>query len=221
MPPLGGAFGVSSNQIFPRIFGYQFRLFAAYMKEGCEDDPGWCFKAAVNNSLPATFFSYGQDSITDPWHIQALATTIANMTAPSTSDILAMPLGIVAAPGAPPTSRREVSPELLYKTPRFHHRFEAIHLRRDWRRNNISAMDQSAGQRSIARGYSDGFLTAKFFASSKLSKLGFVGQYIMDSTTQLGPSVISPGTESNYHDAFIKGLEDGQGIVMSVVNPPS
>ncbi|TFK27355.1 cytoplasm protein [Coprinopsis marcescibilis] len=32
--------------------------FWSYMKEDCDDDPGWCFKSAVGTVLPKTFFSY-------------------------------------------------------------------------------------------------------------------------------------------------------------------
>lgn len=181
------------------------------MKEDCENDPGWCFKAAVNTSLPATFFSYGQASTGSSWQIQALATAIANMTVPSSSDILAIPLGIAGAvPGLSSSSRRN------FLRSRLQHRFEAVHLRRDY---NASGTELAPNQRSITKGYSDGFLTAKSFASFNTSKLGFIGQFIMDSIAQLGPSVIAPGTESNYHDGFVRGLEDGQRIVMEAVNP--
>lgn len=190
------------------------------MKEDCENDPGWCFKAAVNKSLPGTFFSYGQESMKDPWQIQALATTIANMTVPSSSDILAMPIGTAAAASPGPSSgRRNVLPSKSLYTPRSHHRFEAVHVRRDRRRDNVNGAELTPSQRSITKGYSDGFLTAKSFASFSVSKLGFIEQFIMDSIAQIGPSVIAPGTESNYHDGFVNGLEDGQRIVMSVVNP--
>ncbi|EIN07450.1 glycoside hydrolase, partial [Punctularia strigosozonata HHB-11173 SS5] len=39
--------------------------FWSYMKEDCENDKGWCFRAAVGDDLPATFFSYGNDKPTD------------------------------------------------------------------------------------------------------------------------------------------------------------
>ncbi|KAI0082754.1 glycoside hydrolase [Panus rudis PR-1116 ss-1] len=36
--------------------------FWAYRKEECNNDPGWCFTAAVGKNLPETFFSYGPSS---------------------------------------------------------------------------------------------------------------------------------------------------------------
>lgn len=38
-------------------------------------------------------------------------------------------------------------------------------------------------------------------------------QYIADSIQTLGPNIVSPGTEELYHDAFLRGLEDGEAVV--------
>jgi glucan 1,3-beta-glucosidase len=78
--------------------------------------------------------------------------------------------------------------------------------------------DGASQQRSIAKGYSDGFLTAKMFAMQGTSKLGFVGQYVIDSVRALGPDIVAPGTEGDYEDGFVKGLEDGEMVVASAMN---
>jgi len=76
----------------------------------------------------------------------------------------------------------------------------------------------TAAQRAITKGYSDGFLTAKIFAMYHMSKLGFIGQYIEDSLTALGPTVIAEGTGEIYRVWFLRGMQDGQTTVASVVN---
>ena len=53
-------------------------LDIAYNKEQCSEDPGWCFKAAVGNSLPSTFFSYGKGSVADPTSLPALSDMAAD-----------------------------------------------------------------------------------------------------------------------------------------------
>ncbi|KAF9466289.1 glycoside hydrolase superfamily [Collybia nuda] len=189
--------------------------FWSYMKEDCEEDPGWCFKAAVNNSLPPTFFSYGQESMKDRWQVQALTTTIANMAVPPYPDTLA----ITASSGALAAGRRNEIHLEPYNNPQYHHRFEAVHLRRDWRRYDTGGSELTPGQRSLTKGYSDGFLAAKSFASVGISRLGFTEQFIRDIIAKLSPSVIVPGTESNYRDGFMKGLKDGENNVMSIINP--
>lgn len=68
-------------------------------------------------------------------------------------------------------------------------------------------------QLSSERGYTDGFLTARIFALYSLSKLGFMEQYISDSIQTLGSSIVSSGTEDLYHDAFLRGLGDGEAVV--------
>lgn len=79
--------------------------------------------------------------------------------------------------------------------------------------------DMTPIQRTVAKGYSDGFLTAKVFASHDGSKLGFIGQYIEDSIRVLGPDVVDPGTERSYRQGFMKGLEDGEAMVLVSLKP--
>jgi hypothetical protein len=188
------------------------KAFTAYMKEGCYDDPGWCFKAAVGNSLPSTFFSYPQEQL-DDWQLQSVLDTIAGFAPPSPSDVLAnFQQDAVASSSL--SGRQHASPsDGVPRTHNLHHRFEAVHLRH-LRQDPLEQRDLTAMQRSILQGYTDGFATGKMFAvKGKLSKLGFIGQYISDKIALLGPSVIPPGTEANYRKFFVRGLRDVEGLI--------
>jgi hypothetical protein len=73
-------------------------------------------------------------------------------------------------------------------------------------------------QRSILQGYYDGFSTGNMFAvKGNWSKLGFVHQYASYLIAMLGPSVITPGTEDDYHRAFVKGLRDREENIESAL----
>ncbi|KAI5124592.1 hypothetical protein M0805_003109 [Coniferiporia weirii] len=105
----------------------------------------------------------------------------------------------------------------------YYQRFSAIHSHRGpflnakkYKRDNVTSASVSGmtpAERSITKGYSDGFLTAKIFAQYDMSKLGFTGQYISDSINTLGSGVIASGTEDYYSEWFLQGLEDAQGSI--------
>ncbi|TBU45740.1 glycoside hydrolase [Dichomitus squalens] len=160
--------------------------FWAYNKEDCFSDPGWCFRAAVGQSLPSSFFTYGQP--------RPLA-DFSNIS-------------VLYDPATTPGSA-------LYD----------IAAALDFASNATSATPSASEPsttapppRAIAKGYSDGFLTAKIFALFGMSKLGFTGQYIRDSIALLGPIVIKPGTEHYYEHWFMAGLTDGEALISSYVN---
>ena len=206
-------------------------LAIAYKKDGCQDDPGWCFQDAVNNSLPPSFYSYGQCQAANPAQSES-CTLFSNMQLPSVTDIL---VSAQKYPGTPngawdpfaPVSqtytggewassgnvedagfKRNASPGQLH---------EAMYLAD---RDSFDGMDVTPTQRCIAKGYSDGFLTAKIFASYNTSRLGFKGQYIEDSICALGPTVVAPGTEGSYRRSFMSGLQDGEAIINATLNRP-
>ncbi|KAF8810115.1 glycoside hydrolase [Phlegmacium glaucopus] len=93
-------------------------------------------------------------------------------------------------------------------SPTYHHRFDSIRQRRD-------GMEQYLAEVQPSRGYSDGFTTAKAFASKNMSRLGFTGQYIKDEIKKAGPSLIAPGTEKDYTDVFMQGLLAGERTVVA------
>ncbi|KDQ60739.1 glycoside hydrolase family 5 protein [Jaapia argillacea MUCL 33604] len=164
--------------------------FWSYTKEDCQTDPGWCFKAAVGNTLPSSFFSYsGSHSGQALTHAQGSADNTTSMS--STSQL-----------------RQSASHDL----PPLLKRFVTIH---DRRTNSSSPRRDDSfniNQHSVNKGYSDGYLTAMVFGTYEGSKLGFVGQYVDDSRSSLGGSVIVPGTEGYYADWFLKGLADGEAF---------
>jgi hypothetical protein len=137
--------------------------------------------------------------------MQDLALAIGQMLLPSTSDILAKSHSLFASPlGSWDESNRD--------------RLAIPHIRRQsvpLTTVLYDGMEVTALQRSISKGYSDGFLTAKIFAMYQTSKLGFIGQYVEDSIRALGPEMVQAGTEDAYRQWFTNGLEDGQQIVAS------
>ncbi|TFY65483.1 hypothetical protein EVJ58_g1959 [Rhodofomes roseus] len=198
--------------------------FWAYNKEDCSDDPGWCFKAAVGNSLPSTFFSYGQGPLTNPDQLPSLADLMGDMSSPPTSVVLA---SAQSSPTDASTTSDDAQSDIA--PPALNRRWRSRPRTGDptsWRRHSPSWSHRRANkrgyetgmspeQRAIAKGYSDGFFTAKIFAQYGMSKLGFTGQYMNDGIAALGPGVIKPGTEGNYQEWFMKGLQDGENIVIS------
>lgn len=145
----------------------------AYNKEGCKDDPGWCFKDAVGNSLPESFHSYGQPHSATSSQLKSLSAMEAKML---------------------PSFKKKMDKRDLY-----------------------DGMDMTPKQRSVAKGYSDGFQTARIFATYNTSKLGFTAQYISDSIWTLGPTVVAPGTEEVYRHWFMSGLQDGESLVVKTL----
>ena len=221
-------------------------LAIAYNKEQCSEDPGWCFKAAVGNSLPSTFFSYGKGSVADPSRLPALSDMAADMSAPSQEDMATT----TVASDSPPTFTMPAPEVGLFQA--YQKRSRSRRARRSRTRsppypntakgrshpsrrddnslNNTPAapappeqLPTDPSERAIAKGYSDGYLTAKIFALYGLSKLGFTGQYMNDSIAALGPAVIVPGMEGYYRQWFMEGLADGEALITSAVNglPPS
>jgi glucan 1,3-beta-glucosidase len=76
----------------------------------------------------------------------------------------------------------------------------------------------NANQVAIARGYQDGFTSAKIFAQYGMSRIGFRGQYIADSLTRLVNSqMIQDGQQSTYKTWFLKGLSDGEAQITAAV----
>ena len=91
--------------------------------------------------------------------------------------------------------------------------FEAFTESQEFPSSMNSTTSGPIEQAASKRGYTDGFLTARIFSLYSFSKLGFVGQYIQDSITTLGPAIIVPGTEDAYQDGFLCGLTDGEAVV--------
>ncbi|PPQ67653.1 hypothetical protein CVT25_012681 [Psilocybe cyanescens] len=202
----GWAFWCSYSSSFFQLPKYQFNvLLTAYKTEDCDDDPGWCFKAAVGKTLPDNFFSYNKTK-----SIKAENNLVKN-----TSDLLiptvsANILNLVQQVGLFAMDRRTSEDSLQYAGPRTGHRFNAIHHHRDIQ--NVHS--DEAMKNSSLRGYSDGLTTAKVFAAYNMSRLGFMGQFMEDAIRVAGPTLIVQGTEDDYSSAFIQGLRVGEHAAM-------
>jgi len=182
-------------------------LLAAYKKEECENDPGWCFTAAVGKSLPKTFFAYGKttsESARKAAKTKGFAKDSANVVLPTISTELKD-----YVPNVESGTQTRLGSRSTFN---LRHRFEAIHYQRGVQSITGSDQDSDAIKQSNKRGYTDGVNTAKIFASygPGMSRLGFTGQYILDAIAVAGPSLIMEGTEDGYRSGFMKGLEDGE-----------
>ena len=177
----------------------------------------------IGKTLPSSFFLYDKGTVS-PDSMENLALAVANVLAPSTSQVLGYAYSLDNQPTTAYTSAMQqssASSESQYLSSRNAHRFSSIYGRRrihsaqEHKRDNStsSEMPLTPTETAITRGYSDGFLTAKIFAQYNLSKLGFVGQYIQDSVAALGPSIIEPGQETYYMEWFFKGLSDAQNLI--------
>jgi len=176
----------------------------AYKKEDCDTDPGWCFTASVGKSLPKTFFSYRKPTTTE--EASSLAADARNLFIPTSADVLDLVQKLTAS-----ILSRRASWYGIYRA-WMPHRFGAIHRRRD---NIIEPNGPSTDslKNSTAKGYTDGFTTAKIFASYNTSRLGFVGQFIEDAIRVAGHALIAEGTEAGYSAGFLRGLKHGEDAV--------
>lgn len=213
-----GLSGVSVSSTIPANCSL---TYAAYDKEDCFDDVGWCFKAAVGKSLPSTFFSYGQAPPADPSRIPALSDMVSEMGSPS-YDMTSTSNETTSAPTATASPEIGLFPirrrSRLRPDRRSRPRRVTSATRVSRKRDELSQLPVDPSQRAISKGYSDGFLTAKIFALYDMSKLGFTGQYINDSIAKLGGNVIQPGMEHYYGQWFMEGLNDGEALISSYVN---
>lgn len=199
------------------------------MKEDCWDDPGWCFKAAVGDSLPASFHSYGQPSQAAPEMLQDVAFAIENMRLPSAADVMAS-AGEHPAPSSPGNLSSDGSLDSDIPIARGISFFEPLEfIWAPWKRSVslpanttttvVDGLSLTPNQTAIAKGYSDGFMTAKLFAMQDMSKLGFMKQYVMDSASTLAPLLLGEETQASYADWFLQGLQEGQQVISTAVKP--
>lgn len=164
------------------------------MKEGCDQDPGWCFRSAVGTVLPSQFFSYKTPTSAYRKH------ATAEFTDENYSDGVNHPFSLNAE-DLPVIRKRALS--LSPRDPS--QRFQLISQKRrdDTTQNPVSDLADT-------HGYNDGKLTAQVFALHNMSKLGFINQFISDSIEHLGPDVVPPGSEGKYYDGFWSGLWEAQ-----------
>ena len=221
------------------------KQFEGYMKEGCDSDLNWCFKSAVNKTLPSTFFSYKNGPFTSAFQMLNTSRAVFDMQSGPMADVLQNFFGVPSSSNSSginnstsnPTRTSSSIPQSsmsthLHRARRsFHghnHRFDAISAHRSVAVHEKRALppalaglaNYTGPERSITKGYSDGFLTAKIFAQYGLSRLGFTGQYVSDSIAALGQEIVEPGTESYYTEWFNHGLADGEAVISSNLPAP-
>ena len=183
----------------------------AYKKEGCDQDPGWCFRAAVGRALPPTLFSYGQTSkaILSPNDIASL---FPDSRLPVETGLMAK-VKSVTQPLWPKSHKRELP---VYR-PGFHPFDIFYHLVMLGRKRNEPPVNSFATDAAATKGHSDGLMTAKIFALMDFSKLGFIDQYVNDSIAALGPDVVDGESQQAYRDAFLQGLAEGEANVKTML----
>lgn len=243
--------------------------FWSYYTEDCSNNGGWCFKEAVNKSLPASFFSYPAiiSAPHNPLNLvdDDLAQVLANLTADAAiSQIVQLALADGDEFGVgnftsnfTDTSSHNTSQKRSEKRSGglgmgYRRHQAAIHNRRLAQRHKTRFLnatsspftssdapsrnttgfdrmslgrfaDMNANQVAIARGYQDGFTSAKIFAQYGMSRVGFTGQYIADSLTRLVKSqVIQDNQRNAYKTWFLKGLSDGEAQITAAIThtPP-
>lgn len=183
-------------------------VLSAYMKEDCDTDPGWCFKAAVGKSLPDTFFTYDKAS-------EKAANNIAkdtnNLIMPTES---AHTLQLFQQVGPSMLNQRSEmgSTSERYGQVKVPHRFSAIHAQRD-SQNAQNNHAPGSKDNSTSRGYADGLKTARIFGAYNMSRLGFAGQFMADAIRVAGPVLVAQGTEGDYNAGFMTGLRYGEADV--------
>ncbi len=189
---------------------------SGYMKEGCDTDLDWCFKNAVNRTLPATFFSYGPDAMASPSSKLSVDRAVAQMQLPSMNEVLQQ-----AADASPGLHNRSMS--IASSSAR--RRRNAI-----WDRTRIGSrrfilvdrctpplhgvnatfsgipQDLTAEERSITKGYSDGYLTAKIFTQYGMSKTWIRWDSTLPTASRCLDRVwLRLGTETFYSNWFRRG----------------
>ena len=183
----------------------------AYKKEDCDQDPGWCFKAAVGRALPPTFFSYGQTSKTR-LSTGDIAYLFPDSHLPAATGVMAR-IKSVTGPLWPKSHRREL--------PAYHPGFRPFdvfyRLAMSGMKRGEQPVNPSAADAVATKGHSDGLMTARIFALVDLSRLGFIDQYMNDSIAALGPDVVDVKFQQAYRDAFLRGLAEGEANVRTML----
>ncbi|KAH8117362.1 glycoside hydrolase superfamily [Phellopilus nigrolimitatus] len=158
-------------------------------------------------------------SLTPADHSTSSAMSSAATSTDASSDAATCIVSDVSASPSQGTSKRSLG---IHRQ-----RFSTIHSRRSFlsdmtkhKRDGMPTSIESLTptERSITKGYSDGYLTAKIFAQYGMSKLGFTGQYIDDSIAALGETIVAPGTEEYYDAWFSRGLSDAGTLISAAVN---
>ncbi|KAF4576475.1 glycosyl hydrolase 5 (cellulase A) family protein [Pleurotus pulmonarius] len=180
--------------------------FWSYMKEGCQTDPGWCFKAAVGNKLPSSFHSYPNAASKSMESVRLLVKPLSG----------AAPGPMSLEPQAQDSSSlRTSAAELRRETSSFRRRQVSIHHRHLHQRESSSP---KRGSVAFQTGYQNGYDTALMFAR-RASKVGFKQQCMMDGCGGFGDKYSSIGAQDEYEAGFMQGLSEAERAVEVTLAP--
>jgi hypothetical protein len=100
-----------------------------------------------------------------------------------------------------------------YSSRRQHHGHSSAHVKRQ------SVTMIPSGDAASQQGYADGHKAAIQFAEFGGSRLGFIGQFILDSLAG-SPNILASDATS-YRTAFYNGLADGEATVLAAIKSGS
>jgi len=194
-------------------------MFWSWTMDSCKNNGGWCFQQAVKSFLPSTFDSWGLVNVTAP--MMNLGTTASSGLSTLISQISAISLPTLSSSNIKvktiTTKQRTTvasSPEIA--------RIGMVGSLAS-RANEIVQSEKRASSTSAyasASGWSDGFLSAQYFASQgKLSRIGFAPQYQYDSfKLRLSAGEVVKSDASAYNATFIEGIQAAEELIAQLIS---
>jgi len=201
--------------------------FWSWTMDNCENNGGWCFQQAVGTYLPSTFDSWGLPSKTAAFFnldttassgLSTLKSNIAKFALPTLPSSLSTAkvnmvndearIGMVI----PSTSKRDQGAWRQQSSGSFASRASEL-IQSEKRASSTSSF-------ASASGWSDGFKSARIFASyGSLSRLGFATQYQMDSfAARLATGKVSKSDATAYNTTFTQGVLAAESLIAQAVS---
>ncbi|CEH14860.1 hypothetical protein CBOM_02676 [Ceraceosorus bombacis] len=177
--------------------------FWSYKLEGCSNNGGWCFQQAAKQYLPSTFDLWNSANVTKNVYA-AIASAGKKDPSKKVADLLAT-ISAIQLPSASSLNLKKILSS------------------RQAEAASASASASTPSEQTLASraGFSDGFKTARYFASNaNLSKLGFAQQYMEDSWSArlaLGKLNSNSGNAASYKKQFKAGLAAAEGAILKAV----
>ena len=195
--------------------------FWSWTMENCDNNGGWCFQKAVGTYLPSTFDSWGLASKT--------AQFWANNAKSKTSlSALTATIGKLALPALPSTTSSAKVNQVMDEA-----RIGMVLPATGKRSQPVGSLVGRAGeviraerrassstsQFASQSGWSDGFKSARIFASSAgLSRIGYGQQYQMDSfAARLASGRVAKADASAYNATFTQGFLAAEKLIAEAI----
>lgn len=182
--------------------------FWSWRLESCEQNAGWCFQATVNTRL-----------LTSPlaaWTNNGGNNTGSSSSSSKGSSFLQGKNSTQVLQQVAKGAQDMPDPALPY----------SAGSKRQWRGGSPAARAAAAVRSTLSAaelagnsGYSDGYLTAKIFASrTDVSRMGFSGQYASDSfAAHTEQGTLQKDAWALYAENFDKGLAAAEGKISALV----